>query len=65
MAEQDLTPSTVKLGHLQKLVKHEYMVAAVQAMCQRTLRSPHHEGERDPSICTSGEEMGLTPSPEV
>jgi hypothetical protein len=33
MVEKDWTPSTVMLGHLQKLMKHEFMMAAELATC--------------------------------
>jgi hypothetical protein len=33
MAEQDWTPSTVTLGHLQNLIKHGFMVAAELEAC--------------------------------
>jgi hypothetical protein len=34
MAEQDWTPSTVTLGHLQKLMKHGFMLAVELEACQ-------------------------------
>jgi hypothetical protein len=34
MAEQDWTPSTVMLGHLPKLVRHGFMLAAELKACQ-------------------------------
>jgi hypothetical protein len=34
MAEQDWTHSTITIGHLQKLVKHEFMVAAELEACR-------------------------------
>jgi hypothetical protein len=39
MVEQDLTPSTITLGHLQKLMKHGFMsVAELEAY--RVLEAP-------------------------
>jgi hypothetical protein len=34
MAEQDWTPSTVTLGHLQKLMKHGFMLAVELEACR-------------------------------
>jgi hypothetical protein len=46
MAEQDWTPSTVTLSHLQKLVKHEFLLAVELETCRlpedHVLPAPEH-----------------------
>jgi hypothetical protein len=39
MVEQDWTPSTVTLGHLQKFVKHGFM-SAVELVASRVPEDP-------------------------
>jgi hypothetical protein len=39
MAEQDWTPSTITLGHLQKVMKHGFMLAVELKAC-RVLKDP-------------------------
>jgi hypothetical protein len=53
MVEQDYTPSTVTLGHLQKLMKHRFMSAVELEACR---------GPEDPTLLapTEGYVVSLT-----